>query len=142
MLQEKQPRGKQLDHQEKRGLEVMTSPQTYTVTAFDGSTQVGQDTQTIPANTASGFAVIDLKATIITSLTVTPNNTSEWDFAVDSIAFNEPVSAVINPNGTPINGDGGTNAIPLPAGVYPTFLMLGALGAVHAARRARLRLHF
>ncbi len=70
----------------------VTSSTSYVVTAFDGSTAVAsQSFMNVPANLSSGFRVVDLKAPMITSVTVSPTDTSEWDFAIDSFAFNESV---------------------------------------------------
>jgi hypothetical protein len=78
--------------------------QSYTVNAFDGTTLVGtQHLLSVPPNFNSGYALIDLTAPAgITNLTVTPDGApSAWDFLIDSVAFNQSLSAVVpNPDPT------------------------------------------
>jgi hypothetical protein len=113
----------------------MQAIESYNIDAFDGSTQVGQQVLSdLATNHNSGHGVVDLKATDITSVTITPSDLSAgWDFSIDSVAFNEPVSAAINPNGTPITpgGNPGTgSAVPLPASAWSASVMLAGLGIV------------
>jgi hypothetical protein len=116
-----------------------TSVESYTVDAFNGTTQIGQQVlSNLPANTDSGHGVIDLKAPDITSVTVSPNDTSSWDFSIDSVAFNEAVSAAINPNGTPITSNtGGSGVVPLPPAAWSALAMLAALGLCSVVRSWR-----
>jgi hypothetical protein len=109
----------------------------FTVDAFNGTTQIGQQLLTnIPANTDSGHAVVDLTtATDITSVVITPDSITPWDFSIDSVAFNEAVSQAITPGGTPIPPASG---VPLPSSAWMSLALLAGLGAFGAIR-SRLR---
>jgi hypothetical protein len=66
-----------------------TDSESYTAVAYSGATQVAQQTlSNLPSNYSSGYGIIDLNAPGITSVVVTPANTSDWNYSVDSIAFN------------------------------------------------------
>ncbi len=116
----------------------MQAIESYTIDAFDGSNQVGQQVLSdLAANNSSGHGLVDLKGTDITSVTITPSVLSAgWDFSIDSVAFNEPVSDAITPSGAPITpgtpgGNPGTgSAVPLPPAVWSVAAMLSGLGAL------------
>jgi hypothetical protein len=76
-----------------------TFAQSYVATAFDGANQVDQQIFTDVANNiSSGFALADLIAANITSVTITPEGSpSDFDFVIDTVAFNEPVTAAVAP---------------------------------------------
>jgi hypothetical protein len=80
-----------------------TSSVSYVATAFNGTTQVAQQTFTnVPANTSSGYALADLVAANITSVTITPVGApSAYDFLIDTIALNESVQQAVNPTPEP-----------------------------------------
>jgi hypothetical protein len=123
----------------------MQAVESYTIDAFDGSTQVGQEVLSdLATNNSSGHGVVDLKATDITSVTISPSDLSAgWDFSIDSVAFNEPVSAAINPNGTPITpgstgGNPGTGSVvPLPPSGWSAAAMLAGLAIVSCVQSRR-----
>ncbi|MEO6982999.1 MAG: PEP-CTERM sorting domain-containing protein [Edaphobacter sp.] len=77
----------------------LTSPQSYFVNAYNGATLVAsQNFPSIPANSASGYALADLLASSITSVTITPTDISGgWDFLLDTVAFNESIDQAVNP---------------------------------------------
>jgi hypothetical protein len=76
-----------------------TFVQSYTATAFNGVTQVAQQVfSNVPDNTTSGYALADLIASNITSVTITPNGApASWDFLIDTVAFNESVESAVAP---------------------------------------------
>lgn len=76
-----------------------TFTQSYTVTAFDGVTQVAQeDLLNLPDNSSSGYALADLLAPTITSVTITPDGApAAFDFLIDTVAFNESVEQAVAP---------------------------------------------
>lgn len=124
-----------------------TASQTYTVNALDNSTVVAQQVVTLTSNLASGHTVIDLKASNITSVVIEPPDSTEFDYSIDSVAFNEPVSSAITPGGTPITSStpvtgGGTSssgpvAAPVPPAGYTAAatIALMCLAACFNARR-------
>jgi hypothetical protein len=65
----------------------MPSSENYVVTAFDDGSQVSQ--QIFSDVQAFGFAVASFTGIDFTSITITPTDTSSWDFATDSITLNE-----------------------------------------------------
>ena len=79
-----------------------TFAQSYVATAFNGATQVAQQTfLNVPANTSSGFVLADLIAPNITSVTITPQGSpSTFDFVIDTVAFNESVTSAVSPEPT------------------------------------------
>jgi hypothetical protein len=76
-----------------------TFAQSYTATAFNGVTQVAQQVfSNVPDNNTSGYALADLTASNITSVTITPNGApASWDFLLDTVAFNESVQSAVSP---------------------------------------------
>jgi hypothetical protein len=80
-----------------------TQTESYMVDAFSGATMVGTQTfSNLPANTSSGFGIVDIKAPGITSVTIAPTTLnasccSGWDYAIDSVAFNETVQEAFSP---------------------------------------------
>jgi hypothetical protein len=80
-----------------------TQVESYIVDAFDGTTLAGSQTLSdLPANTSSGFGIIDLKAAAITKITVAPvaldaSCCSGWDYSIDSVALNESVQQAFTP---------------------------------------------
>jgi hypothetical protein len=124
----------------------MQAVESYTVDAFNGTTPIGsQDLSDLATNEESGHGVIDLKATNITSVTITPGDLSAgWDFSVDSVAFNEPVSSAVTPGGTIIppsnqgtgTGTTTTGVVPLPAAVWSALPLLTGLGIIRGMRKA------
>src|SRR5262249_36600549 len=77
--------------------------QSYVATAFGASTPrprlppassvlVTQTLLNVPSTFDSGFGIIDLKASDITSVTIAPVGLpASWDFLIDSVALNRPV---------------------------------------------------
>lgn len=76
-----------------------TFTQSYTVTAFDDSTEVAQeDLMNLPSNLSSGYALADLIAPDITSVTITPDGApAAFDFVIDTVAFNESIEQAVAP---------------------------------------------
>jgi hypothetical protein len=76
-----------------------TFVQSYVATAFDGATQVAQQIFTdVPNNFDSGYALADLIAANITSVTITPVGApGAFDFVIDTVAFNESVQQAVAP---------------------------------------------
>jgi hypothetical protein len=70
-----------------------TFGQSYTATAFDGTTAVASQTLVnIAANFNAGYGLIDLTSANITSVSITPLGApSVWDFLIDTVAFNQTV---------------------------------------------------
>jgi hypothetical protein len=110
----------------------------FVVDAFHGSTQIAQQTFNDLvgfSNTPGGFGVVDLKATGITSVTVTlaptifndPDDV-EWGYGIDSVAFNESVSSAITPEG---------HLLPLPSAGWSSAGMLAVLGLIYIVRSRR-----
>jgi len=76
-----------------------TTAVSYVATAFDGATQVAQQIfLSVPANFNSGYALADLMASNITSVTIAPQGSPAFfDFLIDTVAFNESVTAAVAP---------------------------------------------
>ena len=75
-----------------------TFNQTYQVDAFDGANLVASQTLTnIAPNFNSGYGLIDLIAPNITSVAIAPTGgPSAFDFLIDTVAFNQSITSVIN----------------------------------------------
>ncbi len=65
----------------------MQMPEDYVVTAWDNDSIVSQ--QTLANVQAVGYAVANLNAAAITSITIAAANSSAWDFATDTITLTE-----------------------------------------------------
>jgi hypothetical protein len=82
-----------------------TFNQTYTVDAFNGANLVASQTLTNMApNFNSGYGLVDLVAPGgITSVTIVPTGApSAWDFLIDTVAFNQSITSVINSPPPPV----------------------------------------
>ena len=82
-----------------------TFNQTYNVDAFNGSALVASQTLTnIAPNFNSGYGVVDLNnLSGITNVTITPAGApSAWDFLIDTVAFNQSVTTVVNAPPPPV----------------------------------------
>jgi hypothetical protein len=66
---------------------------TYVVDAFSSSNALlASQTLNLASNLSSGFGIVDLQATGISSVTIAPQGLpSGWDFSIDSVALNESV---------------------------------------------------
>ncbi len=123
----------------------MQAVESYTIDAFDGSTQTGQQILSdLATNADSGHGVVDLNAADITSVTISPSDLSAgWDFSIDSVAFNEPVSDAITPSGVPITpgtpggNPGNGSVVPLPPAGWSAAAMLAGLGIVSGVQSRR-----
>ena len=76
-----------------------TFNQSYTVNAFNGASLVANQTlNNIAPNFNSGFGLVDLNNLAgITSVTIAPTGAPTiWDFLVDTVAFNQNITSVIN----------------------------------------------
>ena len=76
-----------------------TFNQTYTVDAFNGANLVASQTLTnIAPNFNSGYGLIDLNALGgITKVSIAPTGApSAWDFLLDTVAFNQNITRVVN----------------------------------------------
>ena len=79
--------------------------QTYTVNAFNGASLVANQTLTsVAPNFNSGYGLIDLLALGgITSVTIAPTGApAAWDFLIDTVAFNQNITTIINPPPPPV----------------------------------------
>jgi len=76
-----------------------TFNQSYTVNAFDGTSQVATQTLTsVAPNWQSGYGLIDIFGSNITKVTIDAVGAPPvWDFLIDSVAFNQNVVGAINP---------------------------------------------
>ena len=75
-----------------------TFSQSYTITAFNGTTPVvTQTTAPVAANFNSGYVLVDVADPGgITSVTIAPTGLpSVWDFLIDTVAFNQSLTSVI-----------------------------------------------
>lgn len=82
-----------------------TFNQSYTVDAFNGSNLVATQTlANVAPNFNSGYGLIDLiSAAGITNVTITPTGApTVWDFLIDTIAFNQSVTSVVNAPPPPV----------------------------------------
>ena len=76
-----------------------TFNQGYVINAFNGATQVASQTiASIAPNFNSGYAIVDLVAAGgITSVNIAPTgNPQAWDFLIDTVAFNQSITSVVN----------------------------------------------
>jgi PEP-CTERM motif len=84
-----------------------TAVESYVVNAFNGATLTASQTlSNLPANSSSGFGIVDVTAASITSLTIAPtllNATccNGWDFFIDSVALNQSVQQALAPTPEP-----------------------------------------
>ena len=80
-----------------------TSVESYVADAYDGATLVATQTlSNVAANGDSGFGIFDLLAADITSVTIAPTALDAsccngWDYAIDTVAFNESVTQAFSP---------------------------------------------
>lgn len=71
--------------------------ESYVIDAYNGAGLVASQTlSNLPSNASSGFAIADLTAPSITSVTIAPATLNDpadngWSFSIDSVALNEPV---------------------------------------------------
>jgi hypothetical protein len=82
-----------------------TFNQSYTVDAFNGASLVANQTLTnIAPNFNSGYGLFDLNNLGgITSVTITPSGApTVWDFLIDTIAFNQNITSIVNPPPPPV----------------------------------------
>lgn len=99
----------------------MPGAESYAVAAFAGSAQLSQALfNNIPS---FGYSLANVTGTGITSMTITPLDTSAWDFAVDSIVVREMASS-------------DTTSTPEPA---TAALVLAGVGTMFLAGRRRSR---
>jgi hypothetical protein len=77
--------------------------ESYVVDAFSGATLVAsQALSNLSPNTSSGFGLVDLFGTDITSVTIaTTGLPASWDFLIDSVAFNESINQEVAPTPEP-----------------------------------------
>jgi len=80
-----------------------TSPESYVVDAYDGSTLVASQTLLNVAGALQlGYGVVDISASDITSVTISPMSLNApcckgWDYAIDTITFTGTISGVPEP---------------------------------------------
>jgi hypothetical protein len=80
-----------------------TIAESYLIDAYNGAAVVASQTlSNLPSNTSGGYAITDLSAVNITSVTIAPTALNDsavngWDFSVDSIALNETVQQAFVP---------------------------------------------
>jgi hypothetical protein len=77
-----------------------TFNQSYSVDAFNGTSLVANQTLTnVAPNFNSGYGLIDLLSPGgITSVTIAPTGApAAWDFLIDTVAFNQSLSSIVNP---------------------------------------------
>ena len=82
-----------------------TFNQSYAVSAFNGSSLVANQTlMSVAPNFNSGYGLVDLTSlTGITSVTIAPIGApSAWDFLIDTVAFNQNITSVINAPPPPV----------------------------------------
>ena len=82
-----------------------TFNQSYIVDAFHGTSLVANQTLTnVAPNFNSGYGLIDLLSLGgITSVTITPTGApAVWDFLIDTVAFNQNITSIINPPPPPV----------------------------------------
>jgi len=82
-----------------------TFNQSYVVDAFNGTTLVANQTlANVAPNFNAGYGLIDLIAAGgITKVTITPSGApSAWDFLIDTVAFNQSVTTVVNAPPPPV----------------------------------------
>jgi PEP-CTERM motif len=76
----------------------LTSPQNYEVDAYNGASLVTKQIfNGVPANLTSGYVLPDLKASKITDVKIySTSSTSNFDFVIDTVAFNETVQSAVS----------------------------------------------
>ena len=82
-----------------------TFNQSYIVDAFNGASLVASQTLTnVAPNFNSGYGLIDLNSIGgITSVTIAPTGApTVWDFLIDTVAFNQNVTSIVNPPPPPV----------------------------------------
>lgn len=72
--------------------------QSYQVSGYNGSTLVASQTlNNLAQNFNSGYGLVDLKASNLTSVAITPVGAPKvWDFLIDTVAFNQSIQQAIN----------------------------------------------
>ena len=80
-----------------------TVVESYVVDAYSGSTLVAsQSLSNLPSNFNSGYGLVDLFGTDITSVTIaTTGLPATFDFLIDSVAFNESINQEVAPTPEP-----------------------------------------
>ena len=114
-----------------------TFGQSYTATAFNGTTAVASQTLfNIPANFNAGYGVVDLNAASITSVSISAVGApSVWDFLIDTVAFNQTLQqgvASLPPPLTP----------PPPAFIPPPPVTVTVFDSHHRGKKIQLRLNY
>ena len=81
-----------------------TFNQSYNVDAFNGASLVASQTLNIAPNFNAGYGLIDLNNLGgITSVTIAPAGApAVWDFLIDTVAFNQNVTSIVNPPPPPV----------------------------------------
>ena len=82
-----------------------TFNQGYSVDAFNGATLVANQTlASIAPNFNSGYGLVDVASPGgITSVRITPTGApTAWDFLIDTVAFNQAVTSIVNPPPPPV----------------------------------------
>uniref|UniRef100_Q01YQ0 Ice-binding protein C-terminal domain-containing protein n=1 Tax=Solibacter usitatus (strain Ellin6076) TaxID=234267 RepID=Q01YQ0_SOLUE len=82
-----------------------TFNQSYTIDAFNGASLVGSQTLTnVAPNFNSGYGLVDLVALGgITKVTIVPTGAPVvWDFLIDTVAFNQNITSIVNPPPPPV----------------------------------------
>jgi hypothetical protein len=82
-----------------------TFNQSYIVKAFNGASLVASQTLTnVAPNFNAGYGLIDVNSLGgITSVTIAPTGApTVWDFLMDTVAFNQNITSVVNPPPPPV----------------------------------------
>jgi hypothetical protein len=82
-----------------------TFNQSYTIDAFNGASLVGSQTlANVAPNFNSGYGLVDLVSLGgITKVTIAPTGAPVvWDFLIDTVAFNQNITSVVNPPPPPV----------------------------------------
>jgi len=100
-----------------------TVTRSYEAQAFSGSTMVASQSLDIAGNGQSGYGLVDLLGPDITSVVISQvNNQGNWDFLLDTVAFNESIQTAVS-------------SVPEPSNMLLIAASMGLMGVISRRRQ-------